>query len=988
MTIHPPSPFNKYYLIACLFINFSFWAGKDGYAQVSYIADPNPDKSTQASFPSHLYKWKDHIYFSANIKGENSLWRTDGTNEGTQRLLQGVDVLEIYGDEDNLWLNAFHTAIGIEVWKGNGEPNSFQPVKDIYPGPNFSFFLSRQPSNFLTVNGKTFFLAVSNSSGRELWVSDGTHAGTQIVREFVDGLGNSRITGYTAFQNLLFFVRTNENGQWELWRTDGTNNETILIKSVKPRAAQPGPPQALQVFQDHLFFFAANDSIHGLWKSDGTSSGTQLIFSTPPGFSKIIPHPDKLYFLTASPSNRDGTALWTSNGLLWDLTLIKDFENYEVTEASVLFESIYLAGNKSLWISDGSKDGTHLLKTKDHDGFVFHEWEALGDQAIIRFGSQIWISDGTPQHTLPINSCKLPKANFLFSHLVPNKVLTLGNYGFFAGYANTDSKKDVELWITDGTETGTRRFKDLNDVPVDASLELLGKNEQQMFFRSRTSIGTELWRSDGTTEGSYTVKDLCPGPADSNPGKGTFVGKDWYFPASNCRESEPFLSLWKTDGTEAGTDLIRDIRLGTHDMSFSNMTTANGKLFFAASDTASDELNIELWVSDGTEVGTFKLKEIVPGSGYGFYSYPDQFIALEDKVIFVADDGDEHGVELWVSDGTSSGTYMIKDIYEGPLNGLSYQPQFTLYDNQLIFVGEDSRGGRREIWKTDGTTNGTSIIKNVAPTEFKDAPIILGQTKDELIFSHTVYVKYAYNICTTKGTDISTSIIPEYRFIKIKNSPVDYDVLPDYTVFMARLNSDEDSELWRTDGTAAGTLKLTNHATSQGNTTFSDFIYYKGITYFLARENRKNSRVIWQSDGSPEGTHIAKGLDMGAPFSQPRHLFLFQNNIFFIADHPTYGESLFQFIPPPEAAETDIYQLYIRPNPSANLIQISWPQMLEAEATFSFYDTKGNLVREDQIAHPEMGHEFIIQLGGMSPGLYFLKVSQLNRVIIGKLIVL
>ena len=69
--------------------------------------------------------------------------------------------------------------------------------------------------------------------------------------------------------------------------------------------------------------------------------------------------------------------------------------------------------------------------------------------------------------------------------------------------------------------------------------------------------------------------------------------------------------LWKSDGTDAGTVLVKDINPGPEDGSISNLTAFDGELLFEADDGSSGD---ELWKSDGTETGTVLVKDICPGS--------------------------------------------------------------------------------------------------------------------------------------------------------------------------------------------------------------------------------------------------------------------------------------------------------------------------------------------------------------------------------------
>jgi ELWxxDGT repeat protein len=119
--------------------------------------------------------------------------------------------------------------------------------------------------------------------------------------------------------------------------------------------------------------------------------------------------------------------------------------------------------------------------------------------------------------------------------------------------------------------------------------------------------------------------------------------------------------LWSSDGTRAGTVLVKDIRPGAYDSDSRSLTAVGGTLFFTARDGVHGR---ELWKSDGTEGGTVLVKDILPGAGTTYGDEPGQLTALGGTVFLGADDGVK-GAELWKSDGTDAGTVLVKDINAG-----------------------------------------------------------------------------------------------------------------------------------------------------------------------------------------------------------------------------------------------------------------------------------------------------------------------------------
>jgi ELWxxDGT repeat protein len=125
--------------------------------------------------------------------------------------------------------------------------------------------------------------------------------------------------------------------------------------------------------------------------------------------------------------------------------------------------------------------------------------------------------------------------------------------------------------------------------------------------------------------------------------------------------------------------------------------------FFAASDSLH---GVELWRSDGTDTGTYMLADISPGP---LASYPRNLTAAFGEVFFIADDG-VHGSELWCTDGTPAGTRLVSDINPGA--GSSSPQQLTNYNDYLYFLASNG-AGPPALWQSDGTANGTILVSNL-----------------------------------------------------------------------------------------------------------------------------------------------------------------------------------------------------------------------------------------------------------------------------------
>ncbi|MCI0409499.1 MAG: hypothetical protein L0191_13225, partial [Acidobacteria bacterium] len=152
--------------------------------------------------------------------------------------------------------------------------------------------------------------------------------------------------------------------------------------------------------------------------------------------------------------------------------------------------------------------------------------------------------------------------------------------------------------------------------------------------------GRELWKSDGTEAGTVLVKDINAGSFDAFGNVFTFAVVDWtlFFRANDGIHG---VELWRSDGTEAGTVLVKDINPGRSSGDPVWLTAVEGTLLFQANDGSHGS---ELWRSDGVEEGTVQVQDIVPGAQG---SSPGAFTVVGNRVFFSANDG-VHGLEPWI----------------------------------------------------------------------------------------------------------------------------------------------------------------------------------------------------------------------------------------------------------------------------------------------------------------------------------------------------
>ena len=189
----------------------------------------------------------------------------------------------------------------------------------------------------------------------------------------------------------------------------------------------------------------------------------------------------------------------------------------------------------------------------------------------------------------------------------------------------------------------------------------------------------------------------------------TVVGDSVFFSACDKAHGQ---ELWRSDGTETGTSLVKDIAPGATSSHLYDLVDVGGTLMFDASDPTNGD---ELWRSDGSDTGTSLVKDIAPGAAG---SYPSNLVDVGGILMFIADDG-THGDELWRSDGTEAGTLLVKDIVAGvrtpfPVNIPFYDFSFTPVSDSLYFLALDPRYGK-ELWMSDGSEAGTTLVQDLFP---------------------------------------------------------------------------------------------------------------------------------------------------------------------------------------------------------------------------------------------------------------------------------
>ncbi|GMU09491.1 hypothetical protein ASNO1_57450 [Corallococcus caeni] len=441
------------------------------------------------------------------------------------------------------WLSALSLVVGAVPAFAQGEPVTPDPMSvrrlvDVTSEPHFEPDFNR-PTLPATaeLNGRLYFLATARAAGtgypfEELWVTDGTPAGTRSVQaELLPPDTRIDPGSLRATPHRLFFTATSPGMGRELWTSDGTREGTHVTRELNPgRFDGVGYQAPVFVAGDFVLFTPAGmgETEFDLWRSDGTEAGTVPVKDIDPGLSSasagsFVRAGDTIFFTARSPQ---GLELWRTDGTEAGTRLVRDLRpglgDSTPLQLTAVGSTLYFTAEdgqraRSLFKSDGTEAGTVLVMEflTTSTGPSLHHFTALGNKLLFIIsgtsqGIELWRTDGTLAGTLPVTT--LPRTMLDGPPgvtLVPvgNRVYVMGRGG-----ASGDS-----LWVTDGTSANTVRIP----RPTESGLESVRgftPFEGGLAYIVTTALGaSELWHTDGSYAGTSRLTRLPAGNPSALP---------------------------------------------------------------------------------------------------------------------------------------------------------------------------------------------------------------------------------------------------------------------------------------------------------------------------------------------------------------------------------------------------------------------------------------------------------------------------------------
>ncbi|MBL7811020.1 MAG: T9SS type A sorting domain-containing protein [Bacteroidetes bacterium] len=476
-----------------------------------------------------------------------------------------------------------------------------------------------------------------------------------------------------------------------------------------------------------------------------------------------------------------------------------------------------------------------------------------------------------------------------------------------------DGTHGREIWISDGTATGTKMLADINPAGSGAAYATTAIMNGKLYFPANDGTnGKELWVTDGTTPGTKMVKDHIPGAASGLSGSQFIVYKGRvYFQTFDMTNGQ---ELSSSDGTDAGTGLVKDLTGNDNGSYPQNMVVFKNRLFFQA---LVPGYGMEWWSTDGSDTGTHLLADINPGGGNGVSTNGYEYNGW---LYFGGTSSIASGTELWRTNGST--TEMLKNINTGA-NASSNPSDFMKANGKLFFVADDGNAGR-ELWLTDGTQAGTRMVHEINTGSSGTAMSLLGELNNRLLFSATTSA-YGNEIWSTDGTDTGTHML---------------------------------QDLYVNSG--AGVNSLNSEAYAKPASGFIVNPYIINGYYYFAGNDGVNGIELWRTNGTISGTEMMAQICDATCSAGITWIFAGAAKIWLAATNGTTGSELYAYTLPDLAVHKTSGQpgITVYPNPAENYVSFSQP------AAYVLSDFSGKILKKS--ANPVNQ----IHLQDMPAGLY------------------
>ena len=779
---------------------------------------------------------------------------------------------------------------GRELWITDGTEDGTRLWAEVCPGDCTSDLEHGFLSTALAFDGERIFWSFDDGiHGRELWTFDETMEGPRLVADLCPGPCDTFMRNLTLIEDRVYFAATGSDGRYHPWVSDGTAAGTRQLRDrLGGTAFGSIPNNFLPLGQDVAFTAQIGSTALEWFATDGTMEGTRQLTDAGLGFNRLF---------GLLPASLNGEVLFGVEGSqeynLYRLSPDGDLERLAtLCEGSDcdfngpvrrVGERVFITRGEGLWSTDGTADGTRLEVQLPSFVRTVLNFEILDDGTFLvsiledDLGERrIYRRIGTSLGELLF---AVGPTTGLTVHDLGHQALVVQNFSGFA-----------DFWTTDGTAAGTQQYLRVQNPGLrsSASLEV---GRQVVFTSSPLAVdfARELSATGGPQTDLVKLWELEERPVGSRPRQLTSVGSHAVFRAEALEDDLD--DLWSIDCFGVTTPLGVDVE--PEDLQRLDLTEGPRAFFTGIDATGINARDRVPWITDGTLDGTWTLSDST-GSTLTWGREPT---VLDGQLFFLSDQGsgqklwktgvDEHSAQL-VADlqpdylnvhvycGECSPPLFPTPIFPRHLNALGQGP-----DGRLVFVGgQDDTGA--ELWQSDGTAEGTSLLFDLRPGDAGSEPEQLLPAGSGLVF--TADDGDGRRLYFWDGESETPDVLGDFEEMQL----MEHD--PSRAVWIVQ--QDDRFHLWTSDGTPAGTLELT--ALPEGVVPEDSGVLARDRLFFAAADG--SGAELWVANLDASAPEIQPVVDLwpGYRGSFPQDLRLLGDQLYFSADNGQTGRELWR----------------------------------------------------------------------------------------------
>ena len=855
----------------------------------------------------------DTLYFAGNDGSTGrELWAHDTSNHSTWQ------VADIYSGSssnpgtymmlnvgDTLYFDAADGTYRHELWAHNTSNHSTWRVADIYSGAGNS--LPGQYMNGYVVGDTVYFSAEDGSGGTELWAHDTSNHSTWQITDILSGTGDSKPGEHLTIivGDTLYFDASDGNYNHALWAHDTSNRSTWRVSDIAVSGhSYPETPRrgAGELLVGDTLYFSATDGItdHEWWAHDTSNHSTWRVAdinsgagtSNPGNYLEGLLIGDTMYFSAIDVSigrelrahrplsidyntNTGGnvttwainaslpsgvsfgtnngtiygtpTELWTQTSyMVWannsggssvaylNITVVEELANIAYNPTSVTVVRGYNMANISANNTGGAVVSWAISPTLPSglslDNGTIHG-RPLSNMSATTYTVYANNSGGSATATLtliinePTPNVDYSPDNYTMTNgtsytITPTLLGQTGNISSIMGAGTASASgactygnllifrtDDWRMWAfnTSLTASTSNPYVLATNVSFSSCTHRLVHNGTMYFQASTNSTGIELWKTDGTAAGTSMVKDIVSGTSSSSPSSFFVFNDEVHF---SSRFTSSGVEIWKTNGTSSGTVKATNSACSHYNCDFHSVIEYNGS-FYGGGHWNNNGREVLMYNSSGLSL----LVDLSPGQRFSIprMTNPSAFLVHDGWLWFLTNGNPQSGNGncLYRSNGTAAGTTQF--VCDTSVYGLE------LFNDELYF-SRSANGKGYELWKTDGTTSGTVMLTDIVA----GSGSAVGPASARLFTSSDDYLYFSVQTGT----------------------------------------ANTDHAIWRTDGTAAGTQLVKSSLVAYNDIVIGDVLYMRG-QYFST--NIDSITGLWSTDGTTNGTTLYTNYDGDSP---------------------------------------------------------------------------------------------------------------------------